>query len=110
MGDAKALRADTGKNGATNFRGQRFGGEYASFFSREILYKLGGNVRRGERNGCREAPLFADCIERGEENVRADGKVNVFFIAAFDAPDDNCSGESRVLQDTLSNKSRNLAR
>ena len=36
--------------------------------------------------------------------------MNIFFIAAFDAPDGNCSGESRVLQDTLSNKSRNLAR
>ena len=63
----------------------------------------------GEGHGRSEAALLADCIERREENVRADGKVDVFFVAAFDAADDNCSGESRVLQNTLPNKSRNLA-
>src|SRR5256885_3999138 len=87
VGDAKALRADTGKNGATNFGGQRFGREYASFFSREILYKLSGNVSGGEGHGRSEESVLANGIERRKKDVGADGEVNVFFIASVDAAD-----------------------
>ena len=103
VGDAKALRANAGKNGAANFAGQRFGSEHARFFTREMLHKLSGDVGGGEGYRRSEESVLANGIERRKQDVGANGEMNVFFVAAFDAADDNSGGEASILQDSLAN-------
>jgi len=91
VGDAKALLTDARKECATNFGGQGFGCEYARFFTREILYKLSGNVGLWKATGA----VFEECL-RNQPVERRTGRRTESrvwtssFIAAL-MPLRNCS-------------------
>jgi len=101
--------ADGGQDGAAGFCGELFGGEHAGEVGGEKLHKLGGDVSGGVGYGCVVATLPADLIERGEEGVRADEEVLVFFGAALEAPNQNGGSEACVVQNAAANQQGDFA-